>query len=59
MSAYWINFVKTGNPNGDGLPEWKPFSRTEGSVMEFGEQPLLNPGLYKKEIDFIESAHKQ
>ncbi|MEM8484954.1 MAG: carboxylesterase family protein [Bacteroidota bacterium] len=22
MSAYWVNFVKTGNPNGEGLPQW-------------------------------------
>lgn len=25
MVAYWTNFVHTGNPNGSGLPEWKPF----------------------------------
>jgi len=28
MQQYWVNFVKTGNPNGDGLPEWK--MRTKG-----------------------------
>lgn len=22
MAAYWTNFVKTGNPNGNGLPDW-------------------------------------
>jgi len=22
MSSYWVNFVKSGNPNGSGLPEW-------------------------------------
>ncbi|MEZ5071059.1 MAG: carboxylesterase family protein [Bacteroidales bacterium] len=22
MSGYWANFVRTGNPNGEGLPQW-------------------------------------
>lgn len=24
MTEYWLNFVKTGNPNGEDLPEWLP-----------------------------------
>jgi para-nitrobenzyl esterase len=25
ISTYWANFAKTGNPNGKGLPQWRPF----------------------------------
>ena len=25
LLGFWTNFAKTGNPNGDGLPVWKPF----------------------------------
>jgi len=24
IQGYFVNFIKTGNPNGAGLPEWKP-----------------------------------
>jgi para-nitrobenzyl esterase len=26
MIAYWTRFARTGNPNGAGLPGWKPFT---------------------------------
>lgn len=29
MIAYWTNFAKTGNPNGNGLENWKPFEDEE------------------------------
>ena len=30
---YWINFVKTGNPNGAGLPEWPSYRGSERSTL--------------------------
>lgn len=31
MQNYFANFVKTYNPNGSGLPEWKPISKGENA----------------------------
>lgn len=27
MIGYWTNFMKNGNPNGDGLPEWSAYTQ--------------------------------
>lgn len=36
MQKYWVNFVKTGDPNAAELPEWKPFAEDPEQVMELG-----------------------
>ena len=37
MMDYWVNFAKTGDPNGDGLPRWDQYRAEECNVMEFGD----------------------
>ena len=34
-NAYWVNFAKTGNPNGQGLPEWPSYSPATEKLMDF------------------------
>ncbi len=36
MSAYWANFVATGDPNSPGLPHWPAWSAESPTVMELG-----------------------
>ena len=36
MSSYWVNFIKTGNPNGEGLPTWNEYNLTDKKIMELG-----------------------
>jgi len=59
MSAYWINFIKTRNPNGKGLVEWNPYEASAQSMMEFGEQPVQKAGLLKEELQFLTSVPRK
>ena len=36
MVAYWTNFIKTGNPNGEGLPAWGKWAKESDPLQELG-----------------------
>jgi len=35
-NSYWVNFAKTGNPNGAGLPQWPHYDTQRDELMDFG-----------------------
>ena len=35
VHAYWVNFAKTGDPNGPGLPPWPRYSAAKDELMVF------------------------
>jgi para-nitrobenzyl esterase len=43
MSSYWVNFAKTGDPNGPGLPAWPAFTESNMKVMVFDAKPGSRP----------------
>jgi para-nitrobenzyl esterase len=53
MSSYWLNFVRTGDPNGSGLPRWPTVAQAGEHVMEFGtDGSVLSPRPRSEAIDF-------
>jgi para-nitrobenzyl esterase len=53
MMAYWVNFAKTGNPNGRGLLYWPAYKSKSDINLEFSDRIRVNRNLYKEECDFI------
>jgi len=51
MSAYWVQFAKTGNPNKKGLMEWPAYDSTKDQYIEFGEEVKLDQRLRKEKLD--------
>jgi para-nitrobenzyl esterase len=43
MAAYWTNFAKSGNPNGQGVVQWPAFSDANPVVMYFSQTPHTGP----------------
>jgi para-nitrobenzyl esterase len=54
ISTYWVNFAKTGNPNGKNLPEWKSYDKQSRNIMLLGDKVEVKAAFLKKEFDFLE-----
>jgi carboxylesterase type B len=53
MSSYWANIIKTGNPNGPGLPIWPQWRGASPTVMELGREWKPVPvAMSASKIDF-------
>jgi len=53
MSSYWVNFAKTGNPNGKGLPKWPVYKPSQGKDMELGKRDGSQPVPNKAGMNFL------
>ena len=45
MHGYWVNFIKTADPNGPGLPEWPSKNEETETHMQFGLVSGMKPDL--------------
>ena len=53
MSGYWANFVRTGDPNGTGLPHWPAYTTADKLIMVLGDKPGSESIPDSGELDFL------
>ncbi|MEL7112756.1 MAG: carboxylesterase family protein, partial [Pseudomonadota bacterium] len=54
MGEYWTNFAKTGDPNGDGLPEWPLYNSEQDLWMTFNPSIEVKQGVRAEKLDIME-----
>lgn len=55
---YMANFIKTGNPNGEGLPEWPGLQSSIPKVMVFDGQPKALPEQHLRRFVFMDQFYQ-
>ena len=59
LTNYWVNFARSGNPNGEGLAEWKTYDKNSGNILLIGDKTEARPAMFKKEFDFLEKYNSK
>ena len=61
MSSYWINFIKTGDPNGkdrngEALPKWDKYTEDNRAEMLFTSEGAKSAAAESEFVSFLTNA---
>ena len=56
MQNYWVNFVKTGNPNGADLPKWDKYTKEQNKLLQFDTELKMIDDPYSKLYPIIDKS---
>ncbi len=48
MSSYWVNFARSGDPNGEGLPNWPRYEANSDQALLIGPAEITTVAGFKK-----------
>ena len=51
LMSYWVNFAKTGDPNGAGLPVWPSYKSSDEAFLEINNTPRVLHHYQKAKFD--------
>jgi para-nitrobenzyl esterase len=60
MSGYWVAFVRSGDPNGGGRPEWPRYDPVTSNVLNFTNTGVtFGPDPLKTRLDLWRSVWEE
>ena len=57
MTQYWVNFARTGDPNGDGLATWPRYEAAADEWLEFGSDIKATREVRKEKLDLFDRVN--
>jgi len=58
ISTYWVNFARTGDPNGSGLPPWPAYNAATDQALEIGDSFSVRSEINKAGLDFFDGYYR-
>jgi len=58
IASYWVNFAKTGDPNGEGLAKWPAYNASSDQALEFGDTVSVRAQVNKAGMDFFDGYYQ-
>ena len=59
MSAYWVNFARSGAPGSNDLPSWPAYTAKDKQIMVLGEKQSAMPLPDAPALDFLRAIIKR
>lgn len=59
MSSYWVNFARSGNPNGPGLPQWNAYKQSEPHYLELNVSAKPSFNISPAAWDFFDKVQER
>lgn len=56
MAGAWVQFAKTGNPNGASLPQWPGYTAPDYRLLEYGNEITIRSNADSPNIDFFQQV---
>jgi len=55
MTSYWVNFARTGDPNGPALPRWSPYAAAARRVMHLDVSVKLADEIHRARYEALDA----